>query len=261
MLEPLKDRIKSLLPRPVLEAWWRARRAVEQFQFHRLDRRETFRRIYARNLWGGDKGQFCSGLGSTDGHAEAYAAMVRAFIAEHGVRSVVDLGCGDFRVAARFITPELDYVGVDIVPELIAHHRKNHSTPTIRFLCADMLEDALPTADLCLVRQVFQHLSNTEIQQALGRLGQFRHVIVTEHVPDPTRLRAPNRDKPHGPDTRLPEGSGVFIDAPPFSVPTLGVCLDIPADAADPVGGGRIRSVAFAPRATMNTSPRGTSAQ
>jgi SAM-dependent methyltransferase len=248
MLEPLKNRIKQLLPRPVLEAWWRARRAVEQLQFHRLDRRETFRRIYARNLWGGDRGEFCSGLGSTEGHAEAYAAMVRAFVAEHGVRSVVDLGCGDFRVAARFITPELDYTGVDIVPELIAHHQQNHATAHVRFMCADILVETLPAADLCLVRQVFQHLSNTEIQQALQRLGQFRHVIVTEHVPDPSRLRAPNRDKPHGPDTRLPEGSGVFIDRAPFAVAGAAVLLDVPADATDPVGGGRIRSQAFIPK-------------
>jgi len=247
MLNRVKRTLKPWLPKAVLEAWRRARRFAEHLEFKRLGRRETFTRIYAKNLWGGQPGEFCSGLGSTDTHADNYAKMVREFIASHDVRSVVDLGCGDFRVAARFIGPGLDYTGVDIVPELIAHNQAHHGSETLRFLSRDILEDDLPRADLCLIRQVLQHISNDEIQTVLTRLSGFTHVIVTEHVPNAAHLRAPNHDKPHGPDTRIPEGSGVFLEHAPFSIAGCATLLDVPADPAKPEVGGRIRSQAFQP--------------
>jgi len=247
MFERIKRELKARLPRTVLEAWWRGRRWATQWEFRRLGRREVFRRIYADNLWGGRPGEFVSGLGSTPEQADAYAEVVRAFMAAREIRSVVDLGCGDFRVAERFITADIAYTGVDIVPELIARNRRLFGTENVRFDSLDILEDPLPAADLCLIRQVLQHLSNDQISRVLTRLGAFRYVIVTEHVPAPAWLRAPNLDKPHGPDTRLPEGSGVFISEPPFSVAAVTLLGDVAADPAEPTRGGRLMSWVFTP--------------
>jgi SAM-dependent methyltransferase len=181
---------------------------------------ETFRNIYLTKAWGDNGEPFCSGTGSSGQVSEQYCASVVRFIREHKVQSVVDLGCGDFAVGKRIVeTSGIRYTGIDVVPELIEHHRRNVSDPRVSFMCADITNDPLPSADLYLVRQVLQHLSNLEIAKVLANLGKCSRVLISEDVPvHPGQF---NVDKPHGPDVRFHCGSGVYVDRPPFSMPAV----------------------------------------
>ena len=58
---------------------------------------QTFKTVYERNFWGGVAGEFYSGTGSDPEVAAPYCQVVREFIRERNVKSVVDVGCGDFR--------------------------------------------------------------------------------------------------------------------------------------------------------------------
>lgn len=107
------------------------------------------------------------------------------------------------------------YSGIDVVPELIEHHKNTVRNPRVRFFCADITNHRLPEGDLCLIRQVFQHLSNDEIAKALDNLANFSWILISEDVP--RNPKSFNRDKPHGPDVRGYCGSGVYLDKPPFS--------------------------------------------
>jgi SAM-dependent methyltransferase len=183
---------------------------------------ETFRRIYRTKAWGDDGGPFHSGTGSRGAASEEYCAFVIKFIQEHQVKRVVDLGCGDFSVGRRIAEATgARYIGIDVVPELIEHHRGTVRNPRVSFQCADATSDPLPAADLCLIRQVFQHLSNEEIAKVLANLGGYAQVLITEHVP--VHPQSINRDKPHGPDVRVRYGSGVYLEQPPFSKPVVEV--------------------------------------
>lgn len=188
-----------------------------------LDLRSSFERVYQRNVWGGKPGSFDSGAGSEDGFTESYVRLVRAFIEERGIHSVVDLGCGDFRVGRKLIDGIERFVGVDIVQSLIERNRS--AFPGVEFARRDLTTDELPPAELALLRQVLQHLSNAEIQRVLQNCRQYRYLIVTEHLPAAPRVL--NLDTPHGPDIRLREGSGVFLEAPPFSLRTT-TLLQVP---------------------------------
>jgi SAM-dependent methyltransferase len=138
------------------------------------------------------------------------------FIRDHQIHSIVDLGCGDFAIGKQIVEASgARYTGIDIVPELIEHHKNTVRDRRVNFRCADITNDMLPTADLCLVRQVLQHLSNDEIMKALMNLRTFSRVLISEDVPG--RPKSFNRDKPHGPDVRSYYGSGVYIERPPFS--------------------------------------------
>ena len=132
-----------------------------------LSLREVFERVYARNQWRGAKGQFCSGDGSSEGFARPYAESIQSLIGTHGVKTILDLGCGDFAVGRLLASPGVKYTGVDVVEPLIQRNRVLFENDHTRFLCLDMTSDALPMADLCLVRQVLQHLSNAEIRAVL----------------------------------------------------------------------------------------------
>ncbi len=179
---------------------------------------ETFRHIYRTKAWGDNGEPFCSGAGSGGRPSQQYLSHVTEFISQHNVQSVIDLGCGDFAVGSKIVeTTGVRYMGVDVVPELIEHHRQTVKDPRVSFQCADITSDQLPVADLCLIRQVLQHLSNDEIARVLGNLSSFPLVLVTEDVP--VHPKSHNRDKPHGPDVRRYYGSGVYVDQPPFSRP------------------------------------------
>jgi SAM-dependent methyltransferase len=190
-------------------------------KFHRTYRTlsvaETFRDIYRTKKWGDNGTPFYSGAGSHGPASEQYCAVVTKFIRDNQIQSVVDLGCGDFAIGNRIVEgTRVRYTGIDVVPELIEYHQRTVRNARASFQCADITKDPAPAADLCLVRQVLQHLSNDEIMKVLTNLRKFPWVLISEDV-----LRHPrsfNRDKPHGPDVRAYFGSGVFVDRPPFSM-------------------------------------------
>lgn len=238
--------MKRLLKRLVPESALRVMRDVQiarlRRRYARLTRAETFADIYKRRVWGADpNSQFCSGSGSRGPAAEAYVKFIREFILRHHIRSVVDLGCGDFFIGSQFVDVVDTYTGVDIVPELISYLNATYGTPRVRFQCCDITSDPLPNADLCLVRQVFQHLSNDEISHALAQLKVYPHVLVTEHFPAESRPVVPNKNKPHGPDTRLIDDSAVFLDQPPFAVAVEQV-LSVAAEQCQVAQGETIRT-------------------
>jgi len=231
----IKELVKRLAPGPLLRAYRDYRSSQVRARFGKYPLQEAFRKIYLERLWGGD--ETFSGSGSASEVAEAYVAAIRRLIEERGVASVVDIGCGDFRIGRAIKAGSaISYCGVDIVPEIVARNAELFSAPDVRFVCADATRDELPRGDLCLVRQVLQHLSNEEIARALANLKRtYRLIAITEHQPVLARDSKPNLDKPHGPDTRLTDGSGVFVDRPPFNE-AVSVLCEVPS--GEP--GGRI---------------------
>lgn len=201
--------------RTVYRRHWVLPRQHERYSSMTIE--ETFRRVYATREWGGESMEaFHSGSGSDTGFAAKYCEYVNEFIRGAAINRVADLGCGDFRVGRMIANSGVVYVGADVVPELVDYNTRHFGASSVSFQCLDITRDALPDADLCLVRQVFQHLSNAEIGAALHQCKKFKYVIVSEHVPK-NRPARPNLDKPHGPDIRAFQNSGVFLDDPPFS--------------------------------------------
>jgi SAM-dependent methyltransferase len=184
--------------------------------YQNLSLSETFARIYTSGAWAPSEEQFSSGSGSAGAAADEYCRHVVDFIRTHEIQSIVDLGCGDFRIGRRLVSEtSVRYLGVDIVRDLIDWNNARFSSERIAFACADLTKERLPQAQLCLVRQVLQHLSNAEIQAALTHICKYPLALISEHVPK--KPKSFNRDKPHGPDVRAYYGSGVYVEKPPFS--------------------------------------------
>jgi len=201
--------------------------------------REVFAEIYSKNLWGGTKGEIYSGPGSRFEPARLYAETVVNFIRENAVSTVLDLGCGDFAIGKEIAAACDNYIGVDVVPELIERNSRLFGTHHIEFRCLDISTDELPVANLCLIRQVFQHLSNKQILSVLPKLRRYPHLIITEHYPnEPTRY---NQDTEHGVGTRVEHGSGVFLDKPPFSVSNTELLFETPPITLSESGEPQVR--------------------
>lgn len=146
--------------------------------------RAIFSEIYRHNMWGGVAGTFYSGPGSDGEFARGFADVANTLIADRGIKSVVDLGCGDFRVGRQIANGDISYTGVDVVDALIERNRRCFARADIEFRCLDIIEDDLPDGELCILRQVLQHLSNAQIIRILGKLRRYRFVLIGEHHPN-----------------------------------------------------------------------------
>lgn len=216
----------------------RARLGWRRLVNDRADAGEVFDTIYRRGEWGDGGGTPFSGTGSRGQAVERYVDAVAAFASARSVGSIVDIGCGDFFVGARLLDTigrEVSYLGLDVSSVVIDHNTRSVTRPNVRFERLDASKEEVPAADLCLVRQVMQHLSNAEIAGILRQLARFNYAIVTEH--QPLEVASFNADKPHGGDTRLSDKSAVFLDKPPFNVTGMTTVLEVPATPEDPWDG------------------------
>jgi len=179
--------------------------------------KDAMAQIYKNNLWGGNKSEFYSGSGShhpelVDPYVETVSTFLKAFKTPP---VVCDLGCGDFNVGKELVKHSNKYIAVDIVPDLIAHNKKEFRAENLEFQVLDIAEENLPSGDCAILRQVFQHLSNSEIKSVVEKLYDFKYIILTEHLPEEDF--EPNKDIISGQGTRLKKQSGVNILAPPFN--------------------------------------------
>lgn len=213
----------------VLEKYRYVRRYLYNARLRRMSRKETFQEIYKNDKWGYIRYEaapcdFYSGPGSYAGElVNPYVSLVRKLISEKEIKTIADLGCGDFNVGSRIAPFVVDYTGCDIVPELIERNKKKFGNDRCSFVCLDMVEDELPAADLCLIREVFQHLSNKEVMKVLSKLRQYKFVLVTETIK--SGEEGFNKDIPHG------THRGVSLEYPPFCITgTEMLRLDHPVD-------------------------------
>jgi SAM-dependent methyltransferase len=172
----------------------------------------VFSDIYERGEWGVDenkKGN--SGTGSSPQNARMYIAYLQNYLNENNIHSVVDLGCGDWRVGREINWEKIQYLGIDVVESVINQNVKNYASANIAFIKADGTEYNLPAADLLICKDVFQHLPYKDIQNILKQFGKFKHCIVINDV-DPVNLTCENKDIPRGHYRYLD------ISKPPFSL-------------------------------------------
>jgi hypothetical protein len=129
---------------------------------------ERFERILRTNLWGAPTS--VSGLGSEDSATAAIRTALPPLLQRLSVRSLLDAPCGDAGWIGR-CKLGVDYVGVDIVPSLIAANarRKAQGELSGHFVVADITRDELPRADLILCRDCLVHLSFRNIAAAIER--------------------------------------------------------------------------------------------
>lgn len=204
----------------------------DKVKYGKMDRRQTFEYIYINKKWDktGGKAEFYSGPGShEDKYVEPYCRMIRQFILQHNITEVCDIGCGDFNVASKWLNDSIQYKGVDIVQRMIDHHNREYANEHISFQCLDIVEENLPDAQLCLVRQVLQHLNNDEVMCVLRKIKKYKYVIITESVTEKQYAKEYNSDKSHGSGIRVYNQSGLYFDEEPFNL-KVQTLLEIPCD-------------------------------
>jgi hypothetical protein len=202
---------------------------------------QIFCEVYSNNTWGGKPGEFYSGSGTANPSTRIYIDNIVGFLEQHGISTIAELGCGDFRIMNEVLRKvNVDYVGIDVVKALIDFNNTTFGNATTRFERLDIIEGTLPQTDLVIIRQVLQHLSNAEIAKILKKISAYRWALITEHVPIGDDV-VHNIDKIHGPHIRMKANSGVFIDKPPFNIANTTILFEYRED--DPVKGKLVPAV------------------
>lgn len=157
--------LKKLLLR--LRAW-RYQRSIGQHDFSGKTVGEIFTETYRKRYW--RSGESVSGRGSELSQTEILRKELPLLLHRFGIRSLLDLPCGDFNWMRQVDLGDVHYTGGDIVAELIALNREKYGSDRRKFVRLDLLTDPLPDADCILVRDCLVHFSLDHIRQALDNL-------------------------------------------------------------------------------------------
>lgn len=152
------------------------------------DMERTFTSIYQNCVWGdnGDpnyKGS--SGGGSGVEYNAEYIRFVKEFIAKNEIESVVDIGCGDWRVGeAIFGDSSVEYTGYDVYGDLVDHLNKRHANQKTNFVKLDSSKekDKIKDADMLICKDVLQHWDDKSVVEFvdwIGRSNKFKYALVT----------------------------------------------------------------------------------
>jgi SAM-dependent methyltransferase len=176
---------------------------------------EVFDQIYAAKVWG--KG---SGEGSDPAYCRRYVEILQRIIHDCGIRSVLDVGCGDWLQGfSRYVQwGDIRYMGIDVVSSVVDLNQQAFGSERIQFRHGNIAACDLPAADLILVKDVLQHWSNAGVLQLLPRLMNFKFALVTNDLFS-SMTCVLNQNIPDG-DYRP-----IDIMAPPFNVAGTEVML------------------------------------
>jgi len=163
---------------------------------------EHFTQIYETCAWDDNKDPLyrgSSGGGSTiDYNKDTYVPCMRQLMRNRGIKTVADLGCGDF-VCGPLIYDDTDIIvhGYDAYAAVVEANRARH--PQHKFTHLDIFANRaqIEPADLCILKDVLQHWLIPDIYVFLDDIvasGKFKYILVcnccgqTEDDPDNSHL-------------------------------------------------------------------------
>jgi hypothetical protein len=141
------------------------------------------RRYGIRNLRDPVDGSY-SGPGSTVARTEAIREAIPVLLKELGCEILVDAPCGDFKWMQTVELPVAQYIGADVVRDLIDINNRKFGNNQRLFIHVDLVENVLPRADVVLNRDMLIHLSFEDIGRFLRLLKKSGSTyLLTSHFP------------------------------------------------------------------------------
>jgi hypothetical protein len=174
--------VRKIKDLPVI--WYLYKHYTESKLRHRLNSNNTsaeevFNRIYKNNDWNNEES--ISGQGSELKHTKEIVAKLPNFLTRHSVQSILDAPCGDYNWMRRVQFEEIEYIGGDIVQELVDSNNDCFGKSNVSFKKINIIEDKLPKVDLIFVRDCLVHFDNKSIFLFLNNLvnSEVKYLLAT----------------------------------------------------------------------------------
>jgi hypothetical protein len=128
-----------------------------------------FTNIYEKKSWVIYGTESVSGSGSGSEQTKTIIQELPKLFAKYNIKSVFDCPCGDFYWMRNCISNLDNYIGGDIVEDLI--HINNNKYQQYKFIKFDITNDKIPDdIDLIFCRDVFVHFSYDDIKKAINNI-------------------------------------------------------------------------------------------
>lgn len=138
----------------------------------------VFEDIYSKDSWG-----FGSGHGSLPRVTKGYRSYIEMFLRENNIKSVVDVGSGDWQFSRLINWGEVDYKGLDIVPSVVERTQKKYGKDTVSFQLIKPGETDLPKADLLIIKDVLQHMNTKAVEKFIKEaVPRYKFALITNCV-------------------------------------------------------------------------------
>src|SRR6185295_7408576 len=112
-----------------------------------------------------------NGPGATMTATEELRAALPELLRRYNIKTVLDVGCGDWTWMQHVDLSMLDsYIGWDVDPNTIAENQRKFylDNPRVTFECRNILTTTdIPKVDLILARQLLMHFPNNHIRAVL----------------------------------------------------------------------------------------------
>jgi len=172
----MKKQIKKILPNWFIEHL-KLKRQSNIFKNKAID--ETFTYINENRSWKSDES--VSGDGSEIAVTKELINGLHLFFEKENIQSMLDVPCGDFNWMQHTNLQQVDYIGGDIVENLIANNIAKHGDDKKSFFVLDLTKDKLPKVDVIFCRDCLVHLSYKDIYKALVNIkkSESKYLLTT----------------------------------------------------------------------------------
>ena len=144
---------------------------------HKDDLNSLFNTIYQTNYWG------CgSGPGSNVELTKDYVKFLQEFFKAKSIKSVVDVGCGDWQFSRTIDFSGISYIGFDVASYVIEQNKKLYEKENVKFVLYDGDFAKICGADLLICKDVLQHLPNDKILNFLKILPKFKYALISNDI-------------------------------------------------------------------------------
>jgi len=156
---------------------------LEPFQPTSVDPKGLFTDYYRNNFWGNPES--VSGAGSTLHYTENIRKEIPILVERLKIKKFLDAPCGDFNWFQAVKRPKgMEYIGGDIVDEMIARNQSMYGDAFTRFISLDIIKDPLPVADLWMCRDCLFHFSYENIFKTLANFlhSDIQYLFTSIHT-------------------------------------------------------------------------------
>lgn len=140
---------------------------------------DIFTKIFKELLWDGKN---ISGTGSSLDFTTKVRNELPSLIKKHNIKTILDIPCGDMTWMSTILHNFDDYIGADIVDELLDRNKKLY--PDVKFVKLDLIKDDLPEVDLVICRDIFIHFTNDNVNKAIANIkkSKSKYLLATTHL-------------------------------------------------------------------------------
>jgi hypothetical protein len=172
--------IRKILVFPFVYRALRGR--YRSYQLNSTSTEDVFTNIFKKNAWKGKDS--VSGRGSDANQTRIITSEIPALLNSLNISKMLDIPCGDFYWMNSVDLDKIDYIGADIVKELIQKNNARYAKNSIRFQYLNLIKDKLPKVDLIFCRDCLVHLSFADVSLALENVwnSQSEYFLTTTFV-------------------------------------------------------------------------------